>query len=46
MGDEIAELLRRYCLAPILGIEAVLFDPIIVNERRAGVPDRPTDHTG
>jgi hypothetical protein len=33
-------------LAPILGVKAVLLDPIIVNERRAGMPDRPTDHTG
>src|SRR5262245_52148109 len=44
--DESRELIRRHRLAPVLSIEAVLFDPIVVNERRAGVPDRPTDHTG
>ena len=38
------EPFRRHCFAPILGIQPILFDPVIVNQRGAGMRGRPADH--
>jgi hypothetical protein len=31
MSDEVSEILRRHRLAPVFGIQLVLFDPVIVD---------------
>src|SRR6187397_3091463 len=44
MREKIGERLRRDLLAPLVGVETVLLDPMIVDQRRARMPDRPADH--
>ena len=43
--DEIGELGRRHRLAPVFGVDVVLLDPVIVDQRRARMLDRPADDT-
>ncbi len=44
MRDEIGEVLGLDRLAPVFGLEAELLDPVIVDQRRAGILDRPADN--
>src|SRR3974390_1989825 len=41
MCDKIGEFFGRYRFATVFGIEIVLFDPVIVDQRRARVAGRP-----
>src|SRR6516164_9597008 len=45
-GNEGAEVFLAHRLAPILAASTVTFEPIVVNEGRTRMLDRPADHTG
>ena len=44
--DEIGEFFRRHFLTPVFAGNAVVLEPIIVNERRPRVFDRPANDAG
>src|SRR5674476_1356839 len=41
MRDELGEFFRRHRLAPVFGVEIMLLDPIIMDQRRARMRRRP-----
>ena len=43
---EVCELFRRHRFTPVLAGDAVMPKPVIVNERRARMSDRPADNAG
>jgi len=44
--DEIGEFFRRHFLAPVFASDAVMLEPIIMNERRSRMLDWPADDAG